>query len=75
MKIAYKCDCMKEEGEIDVPNRVAGGDIVTWMNLITMCIGYDHGARQPWCRAEKTHYVKIPIDDAANGIGVPATRQ
>lgn len=75
MKIMYKCHCLPEEVEIDVPNRVQGCDVIDWMDTVTYCVSSDHRARNALCMTEKMEYVKIPLDNAAQGIGVPPTKQ
>lgn len=71
MKILYKCFCMAVEAEIEVMDRPARGDLLDWMqNAVQPSIGVDHRARSPHCRAAALEYAKIPLDEAAPGIGM-----
>lgn len=71
MKICYKCACMAAEAEIEVMGRPAGGDILDWMQgVVQPSISVDHRARSPHCRAAALEYAKIPLDEAAPGIGM-----
>ena len=71
MKIWYKCVCMEAEAEIEVMDRPNGGDILDWMRgVVQPSIGVDHRARSPRCQAQALEYAKIPLDEAAPGIGM-----
>jgi hypothetical protein len=74
MIVLYKCSCHASEREVCVPDRVPDTDILEWMEIVQGCIGYDHKARSPHCRASKVEYAKIPIEEDQS-IGVKATRQ
>lgn len=70
MKILYKCACMPAEGEIEVPFRRDGEDIVDWMRgCVEPSIYLDHRKRSPLCCAPTMEYAKIPVSEAADGIG------
>lgn len=71
MDIIYKCACMPVEVTLSIMARPDGGDIVDWVeNCLGASVAVDHRARSPRCRARAMEYVKIPVDDAAAGIGM-----
>jgi hypothetical protein len=70
LAILYKCKCMAAEASVEVPDRPAGGDLMLWMNVVQGTLGLDHSARSPRCLAAEMEYVKIPVDDGADGIGM-----
>lgn len=71
MKIIYKCTCMDAERQIEVMDRPEDGDLILWMNLVVGgSISCDHTARCPRCPSETMEYVKIPVDENADGIGM-----
>lgn len=63
MDVIYKCSCMNKETTINVPNRREGVDILEWMEIVQICMGFDHRSLSPHCRAGKVEYAKIPIDE------------
>lgn len=69
IRIIYKCRCTPKEVELDVPERPRGSDLMLWMTVVQAHIGMDHGVRSPHCMAEKMEYVKIPVDEHAEGVG------
>lgn len=70
MKIMYKCTCMPAEREIDVTERPPGSDLIMWVECVVGgTISLDHQARNPACRNNIMEYVKIPVDENAEGIG------
>ena len=71
MKVRYKCNCMADEVEILVTDRHPDGDLMPWMNLLTVAVTVDHGARSPRCRATALEYLKIPLASQDAPIGVP----
>lgn len=74
MKVTYKCKCMAQETELDVPDRRQDAPIEGWMNCVLYCVSYDHAALNSGCTYEKLEYMMIPhLDDGGptRGIGVP----
>jgi len=67
MKITYKCKCQDHERHVSVPDRVPNTDLMKWMNLVQMCIGYDHSTSSPACFTSTVEYAKIPVE--GDGIG------
>lgn len=70
MKIRYKCYCGDKEHEIEVTERPEGGDLVLWMQYVvsgTICV--HHNVINPNCISLTMEYVKIPMDESAEGIG------
>lgn len=74
MLVHYKCRCIPRETTIMVPDRRPGGAIEDWMNVVQHCIGMDHKALSPLCRATEMEYCKIPLADENSPIGVPPTK-
>lgn len=75
MRIKYKCQCMKVETEIDVPDRLPMADLMRWMDNCTMNVTFDHSQRSPHCRSQTIEYAAIPLPEGSDQIGTPATRQ
>lgn len=73
MMIVYKCPCMEKEREIDVPDRIHGSDVESWMDLVQSCISYDHSCISQHCVASSMVCAKIPMNEDTGEIGVPDT--
>ena len=71
MNVIYKCDCTTNERTVSVPDRVSGTDLGEWMNLVTVCVSYDHRNRSPKCSLQKVDYLKIPHANEGAEVGVP----
>lgn len=74
MLVHYKCRCIPRETTIMVPDRRPGGDIAEWMGVVQHCIGVDHKALSPLCRATKMDYCEIAVDEGSSQIGTPVTK-
>lgn len=73
MNVRYKCECMLVEREIAVTPRVKGSDIADWFeNVVQNAVSYDHRANHPKCRSKKTEFIKIPMSENTEEIGVEA---
>jgi hypothetical protein len=73
MKVRYNCFCLKEDREVDVPDRIEGSPIEPWMDILGRCLKFDHGQISPLCTSNVAKNVMIPVTD--NGVGVPETQQ
>lgn len=60
-KVIYKCACMKDEAQVDVPSRNEDEEIMSWMNILGAALTVDHRRRSPLCMSEKMEYAKIYI--------------
>lgn len=74
MKIKYKCACMKQDRELDVPERVKGTDLMPWMDMVTHCVSYDHRARNAVCFRDKIEYLAIPHSEGEQEVGTVPTK-
>lgn len=71
MKIMYKCNCMKADRIVEVRDREPDEEIVHWVeNAVATAIWKNHKDWSPHCRKTTTEYVKIPLDESADGIGM-----
>lgn len=61
--ILYKCACMKEETALEMPARHFNEDMPAFMARVTKWLGEDHSLRSPFCRSDKTEYVKIEVPE------------
>lgn len=70
MKIMYKCRCLLLEREVEVPERPRDGDLIVWVQYVVGgCVLMDHSTVSPYCKQQEMEYVKIPVDENAEGIG------
>lgn len=69
VKVLYKCECLRAEAEVEVPQRPHGGELMLWMGVLTAMIAMDHGTRSPRCRSVVMEYVKIPVTEGADCLG------
>lgn len=69
--LKYKCRCMGAEREISVPARPENGDLILWLeHVVGGTILVYHRAEKPNCQAVEMEYVKIPVDEDAEGLGM-----
>lgn len=61
--VFYKCKCMQDEGSFEMPARRFNEDIENFMERMKRWLGDNHRERSPFCRAEKTEYVKIYVSE------------
>lgn len=67
MDVYYKCQCMKEEAMVWVPDRTETQDVVDWVeNVAGISIARDHAKRSPLCMSQVMEYMKIPHDGGDN---------
>lgn len=70
MIIMYKCHCMDAERQVQVTERPHNGDLILWMECVVAgTIRVHHHAENPRCTYDTMEYVKIPVDENAEGIG------
>lgn len=74
MQVLYKCKCMAAETTVTVPDRPLLAPVEPWMEIVTICLGYDHGARSPHCRQTQMEYAKIPMPEGSGQIGTPVIK-
>jgi len=60
--VRYKCVCMGEEVELQVPERKPVVDVVMWLeDVVTPRVAADHMARSPQCRSRVLEHIKLPV--------------
>lgn len=66
----YRCQCMKDEAEVEIPQRAEHTNVVFYIEKIVMKkVGADHHLRSPDCRATSVQDIKIPTTE--RGVGRP----
>ncbi len=59
--IKYKCRCMSERADLQVPERKLSVDVVLWLNDIVMPrVAADHRLRSPTCREKTLEECMLP---------------
>ena len=72
IQIMYSCDpCKVSNALLNVPARLAGQDVNTWMDDVATRIATDHRTRFPHCNQQTISAMKIPIG-ASDGTGPQA---
>lgn len=64
----YKCVCMDERVDLQVPSRAPAVDIIMWLDDIIMPrVIKDHKARSPLCREKTMEEILLPAPDGYIG--------
>jgi hypothetical protein len=70
MKLLWKCYCINAEAELEVSDRRQDEDLLHWMDdVIKPALTREHRRVNSLCLSQTMEYVKLPLDEAAPGIG------
>lgn len=59
--VKYKCACMQDEVEIQVPARTKRQNVVEFVQNTAALIHADHSLRNSLCTRNTMEYMKIPV--------------